>query len=233
LGDYTVLDETMGNEPLRGSNMAAPSAPSFGRLVFGRALSETWHLFNSKLKDALYVVLSIIVGFPLYALFWGLPNGMPRAMTDVIPIVMFSFVPLGIFVACVFLWNLWLAPIALAYEATKENSLSDSPLLLAKKVVRPNWAIWKHMQEYSVRQFAAILANNDPMSAMVTSELATFQQLILEEIETEKLAYIPEYQTNPHSGTRHVKPIDERTKIRKEAAIQWAESKSFNVAHIK
>jgi hypothetical protein len=129
-----------------------------------------------------------------------------------------------------FIFHLWLAPSALIYEAAKSLSAGRAPT--PPPPTKPiNWLVWRQRQRYEVQEFAAILARNDPVSALLPNEQASFQKLILEQLKTNKLSYIEGYGEN-YSG-RYELGIDEFTEIEKDVAIKWAEARGFDVSHVK
>ena len=177
---------------------------SFSRLVFNKALANTLGLFGSKLWDAGYLLLSLVIGASIYWLVWGLPG----AMNEVISIAVFSFAPLGIFVASIFLWHLLLAPAELVYDA-KQVNLDTPGMSLPEAIVQPvNWDIWKQRSKYSVNEFAGIFANCDPLDHRSNLARASFKRLLLEAIADKGLAYIPTYWVSDFSGTRTENEVD-------------------------
>lgn len=211
----------------------AEDQESFGRLVVNRAASLTVKFFETKLYDAGYLVMSLVIGCALYYLKWGLP----RAMSEALPIVMFSFAPLGIFVACVFIWNLWLAPSTLAYEANRAVIAHAAAAAALAVVPDPgksiDWRIWKQRSRYTVAELAAILARYDPAISRFTPEVAAYQRLILEEIREHKLQYIHESRTDALTGSVCPMPIDHRTPVLRDNALNWARTKKFEVSHVQ
>ncbi|MDE2166108.1 MAG: hypothetical protein KGJ66_07200 [Alphaproteobacteria bacterium] len=79
--------------------------PSLGRLVFSVAVRNTCQAFGSTRRDFLVGVICVSFGFCSYWYFKGLPVAMEQAVS----VAAFTFGPLGIVVAIVFLWNLFLA----------------------------------------------------------------------------------------------------------------------------
>jgi hypothetical protein len=206
--------------------------PSFPRLVFLKALKNTVAVFRSRLRDAAYVFLSLVTGGAIYYAIWGLP----RAMSEALPIVIFSFAPLGIFVFCVFLWHLAIAPAELLYETIKESTPVPSSAPAASPArVKPAvmWSIWKQMDDYTLKQFAAILARDDPIDMSYPHDQAAYLKLLDSDVRSGKLPYIKEILRNFHDDP-YEREINEKPHIRKADAIKWADAhEGFDVIHIR
>ncbi|MDR5727789.1 MAG: hypothetical protein RB191_10210 [Terriglobia bacterium] len=93
-----------------------------------------------------------------------------------------------------------------------------------------NWAIWKHRVSFNLNEFAAVLAEVEPANERVTPERAAFLRLIQEDAMTGKLRTVKDRHAN-----EYYKPdlYPAYFDVSKADAIQWAESKSFNISHIK
>ncbi len=146
----------------------------FGRLVVGKAYANTKRLFADKIKDTFFGVVLALPGglFSLYR--YGLPVEMQSALNFAAA----TFGPIGFVVVVVFLWNLWLAPMELAYEQYKLTGTTNQPKPPLHQNQDVNWAPWKQMPKFSLLQFAKILAKNDPAKLAETSEAAAYRQLI-------------------------------------------------------
>lgn len=130
--------------------------PEFGKLVFGRTITNTRKFFASILRDIVLGTACLFIGSGLFWYFRGLPNAMEQAVS----VVAFTLAPFGALLVAVFFWNLWLAPCELAYQAMEQKWRMNGPALCAA----PNWAIWKHREAYTISEFAALLNNSDPES---------------------------------------------------------------------
>jgi hypothetical protein len=207
--------------------------PSFTKLVLGRALLHTYQVFKSKILDAIYVLVSCLVGAPLFIWLWG----MPDAMKETIGLIGFAFAPLGVFTAIVFVWQLWLAPAALAYEAASARAETESAPANQQRGRLPakppiNWQPWRFRTKYSLYEFAKILSKSDPASQSLSTEGSSYLRLLVEEANRGKIVVPPEYDTG-WDGIRFTKEISGENEIEKADAIQWAEAKQFPIDHIK
>jgi hypothetical protein len=142
-----------------------------------------------------------------------------------------TFGPIGFVVVVVFLWNLWLAPAELAYDAWR-SALPQTTPVASKSPLPINWAIWQQRTQYSADEFAAILAKIDPSSVQSTTEASAYLQLILEAMRNKTIPYLPRYGGLAGSH-RYELSVNGHNQIEKENAINWANSKGFPVDHIK
>lgn len=204
---------------------------SYSALVFRRAWRNTWTLLKNTTTDALVGIPSLLIGAAIFLMVYG----RSEMTKEIVKFIAFVLAPAGLFLVFFFLWNLYLASDELIYEAIKNmpKPPSEAPLPApAKPTYKPvNWAIWKQRSKYAVREFAAILAKDDPASLSVTHEQSSFRALILEAIGEKKLKYIPSYYQS-FDGRRE-NDIDADTELSKSNAIAWAESCGFSVDHVK
>jgi len=197
--------------------------PSFGWLVFGKAISDTVQFLRYTARDIALGAISLLLGGVLAYLFVGKAD----TVREFVFIGAFTFAPAGIVMFAVFLWHLWLAPAALAYEAVKVASLrtvSDVPFKIPERKI--NWSIWKKLDTFTVAEMASILAKRDPAAGSSSNEEYSFKQLLLQDIWQSKLPVF-ERVTNSSGG-----PADE-TQVLRTAAIKWADKNGFDVSHIK
>ena len=213
-----------------------PKEYSFTRLVWGYAISHTWKAFRSKVWDAFYVLISSIIGVPLFIWMFG----VPEATKEALGLIGFAFVPLGIFFICGFVWNLWLAPSALAYDAVNNRLQLLSSPSSAPVEIRPNppdFTLWNKRNSYSIREFAALLDGIDPAAGMNTNRAQGLERLLIEEASGGRLDYARRYKTvstNVFDGTTkkiEVSP-DVTTQIARKAAIDWALAKNIDVSKL-
>jgi len=192
-------------------------------MVVGKAYSNTKAIFADKIRDAIFGALLGVLGV---VLSWRW-HGWPVVMEQSISFVLTAFGPLGFTVAIVFLWNLWIAPAELAYEAFKSTVSST-----ASQKTPINWAPWQQMPKLSILQFGKILAHNDPTSKEETSEAAAYRQLIWMAINSQELPYILR-KLRRIDG----KLVDEQlcieSQISRDEAIQWAKNRNLDVNHIE
>jgi hypothetical protein len=91
---------------------------TFGRQVFRRAWSSAWAFFGSWQRDAgLFVFFTVVGGVPYY---WR--HGWPDTWSDTLDAVLSVAAPAIVLWLLLFVWHLWLAPSAIAYEAAKARS---------------------------------------------------------------------------------------------------------------
>jgi len=126
-----------------------------------------------------------------------------------------------------FVWHLWLAPAALAYEAIKAIPPPSPPEKPARAVPEKkdppiNWIVWKQMPSYTLKEFAAILAKDEPSSMKTPYEQAAFFKLIMSEAESGKLPYIREMLEG--YGRPIERALDADSRIWREDAIKWADA---------
>lgn len=106
--------------------MAEEPEKSFGRLVLARAWFAAWAFFESKTKDAvLFVSFLVVGGVAYYCLF-----GLPATKDQIVPVLIFTVGPMVALWLLLFVWHLWLAPAALAYQAARE-ALARPPTVRA------------------------------------------------------------------------------------------------------
>jgi hypothetical protein len=208
--------------------MAKGTEPSFGRLVFGKALSDTGQFLKYTKRDAMLGVFSLALGGTLAYVFVGKAD----TLKEFAFIAAFTFAPAGIVMIAVFIWHLWLAPSALAYEAAKASVGNSKPDSVVPKKEQVNWAPWKQRSQYSLYEFAKILAKTDPAAQRLSTEGSSFLRLLLEEVQNRKLAALPTFRPDIW-GEQHLSNPDYETEVQRVAAITWAESKNFDVTHIK
>src|ERR1051325_830687 len=176
-----------GASPVRRVRMGEGStAPSFSRQVFGYAVSHTRRALASKTRDAAWALPLALLGFAIYYFRFGWP-AMSHQFVDALYT---TIAPIIIAVAGVFLWHLWLAPAALAYEAARAARPTVAPTVAQQQSPRPqqiNWAIWKRLQRYRLTDFASILAKRDPLLNSATTEELAFSKLLLQDANERKL----------------------------------------------
>src|SRR5438552_2885117 len=171
----------------------AGGEPSFSKQVLSRAWFAAWQFFESKTRDAiLFVFLFGSGAVAYYQLF-----GWPATKEQVVPVLIFTVGPIVGLWVLLFLWHMWLAPAALAYEAAKETAQARNEAALPRRVAarqeKPvNWLPWKQMDHYTIRDFAAILSKEDPVSIGSSHEKQAWFNLLIDEARRGKLPHIPE-----------------------------------------
>jgi hypothetical protein len=191
---------------------------SFGQLVVAKAISSTRKTFDSLPKDLFIAIFSLVAGFLTYKKLYGWPD----AVTEFVSAFAFGLAPFGLIVLLSFLWNLWLAPMELAYEAWRDSLILTKPAPI-------NWSIWQKRSRYSIDDLAAILAKVDPTLDIRDSNKIAYSDLILEEVKNGKLQYIRRYSDiTPEQEL----PLAKRyTQIERNLALRWAIEKSIPVDH--
>lgn len=139
--------------------MPLEQTPEFGKLVFGKTITNTKRFFASILRDVLLGVACLFIGF---GLFWYL-RGLPNAMEQALSVIAFTLAPLGALVIVVFFWNLWLAPCELAYQALEQKAKLSGHASYST----PNYDVWKQRHVYTISEFASLLDNSDPESGYI------------------------------------------------------------------
>jgi hypothetical protein len=204
---------------------------SFSKQVLSRAWFAAWGFFDSWKRDLVLFAASLVVGGGYYLQDHGWPKDVWGAMDAIIH----AAAPAVIIWLGLFLWHLWLAPSALAYQAAKEAiSEAHAARPAAPRPVKPekgiNWAVWKQRSTYTLIEFAAILAKADPGSNLENSEQKSFSKLLIEDAMGRKLPvqrgrnaedwYSPDIYPTYFIITRG-------------DALKWAEAKGFDVSHIR
>lgn len=201
---------------------------SFSAMVFNRAVKDTVHFFGYTIRDIVLGGVTLSLG----ALFAYVFIGKADTMREIVLIGAFTLAPAGIILCAIFLWHLWLAPVALAYDALREahsqavHVSTQKPQPKSKPSPSPvNWTIWRQRAKYSVAELAAILAKDDPVGMGMSHEQSAYLRLLIEELETERKAHARPSVLTP--------PVSRDTEIDRDAAIEWAKRKKFDVSHIE
>lgn len=213
--------------------MATGEPPSYSGLVFRLAWANTWALLKDRTRDVIFGIPTMLIGAAIFLLLYG----WAEMKHEVITFLAFVLAPGGLFLIFAFFWNLCLASDQLVYDAIKSLPLTPGlpakPAVPAPKQKPPvNWSVWKAREKLSLADFAAILARNDPAAMGETTEQAAFLALLLEAANAGKFPIIPTYFES-FGGRRTAREVDEDTEVEKKVAIDWADSKRFDVAHIK
>ena len=96
-----------------------------------------------------------------------------------------------------------------------------------------NWLPWKQMDHYTIRDFAAILSKEDPVSIGSSHEKQAWFNLLIDEARRGKLPHIPE-AVGGWGASGIQRQIGGETKIRKPDAIKWADAdEGRDVSHVR
>jgi hypothetical protein len=210
--------------------MPANEMPSFGRLVIQLAWKNTWAVYRPRLKSLVVAIAPFVIGCAVFLFFFGWPD----VTAQVWKFLAFTVVP-GIAIPIVaFVWNICLAPAELVYEAIKELPVQEAAVIPAKDNEQIDWSIWKQRSQYTISEFAAIMVGRDPIGSNITHKQSAARELIFRDVEADKLSHIAEYDKDKNGffGASEIR-LSYLTLIEKDAAIAWAESKDFDVSHIK
>lgn len=194
---------------------------SFSRLVIARAATNTVRLFASRLKDAGYVLASLAIGWTIYYAIWG----VPRAMAEILPVLVFSIAPLIIFAVFAFLWHLAIAPEELVIEAIKKGVRGSTENAAA---VEFNFNPVRLRDEWEVGTLATVLSQLDPASKNKNGSSFSYKSTVLDAMKSGKLKYIKE--KTDRGG--YYAPSDS-TKVKKADALEWMESNGFKTEPLK
>jgi hypothetical protein len=216
--------------------MAETKPATFEWQVISRAWFSAWQFFESWRRDIGVFVFSFVVGEWLFFRVHGWPDTWKDAMDNLIHIV----APAVAIWILLFVWHLWLAPSALVYEAFRK-AYSERRPDIASRLPGPtlpppiNWAPWKVRGEYSLYEFAKILAKTDPAAQAMNTEGSAFIRLLLEEINAGNLEYIPrfDYRTDGVRMTKYELDADYDTCVKREVALAWAATKRFPIDHVR
>lgn len=210
--------------------MAEAKEPlSFGRLVFGKAVSDTIGFLRYTTRDLILGAVTLALGAGLAYVFVGKAD----TMKELVFVAAFTFAPAGIVLISVFVWHLWLAPAALAYEAFQKTIPEPRPNI-ASRLPGPkpstNWAAWKARATYTLAEFGAILAREDPGLEIETPGRESFTRLLAEAARTGQLVI----RTGPYYDTGDSPDIyPNHFIIEKQPALTWAKGKGFDVSHVE
>lgn len=209
------------------------SAAIFGKQAFRLAARGTWADYKSRVEG--FGGTGVITVFTLFAIasLHGLSDMWMEAQTYEIIIG----ANVG-WVALLFLWHLWLAPYELALEAIRKaarpplESFQRTPAQPAAKPV--NWMIWKQMEQYTLKQFAAILAKDDPIAMTASHEQRAYLELLLADIKSGKLPRVKVMLVHAYEGYEYERTIDWETPVKKADAMAWADAhEGFDVSLIR
>ncbi len=206
------------------------NTPSFERQVLARAWFGAWAFFESWRRDIGVFVFSLVVGG--WA-FWKV-HGWHAAWSDAMDVLIHVAAPAVILWLLLFVWHVWLAPSAIVYEELRKAQTA-APIEKAGSGQKPtNWGIWRQMDFWTIKQFSAILARDDPALTKMGTEQSAFFRLIIADVKANKLPHIKEMVQSVwgNQGT-YERPIDVDTKIRKADAIRWAKAHDgFDTSHV-
>jgi len=200
---------------------------SFGQLVLARTWWNSWEFFGSVRHDVSIGVISVI-----FTIYHQTTKQHPFTLWDVGAGVVTLLLPFVVVWALLFLWHFWLAPSALAYEAMKEAQTSkptmSAPQRQMPQLPATNWAIWKQMDAYSLFEFAAILAKQNPEDQSRNKEEMSFLKLLEQDARANKLKLSKRVRSSAYSDD-----ISHYSEISRADAIAWADMRRFDVGHIK
>lgn len=200
--------------------MAEEGEPSFSRLVFGKAVSDTARFLAYTKRDLIFGVITVALGAGLAWYFVGKAD----TMKEMVFFAAFTVAPAGIVMIAVFIWHLWLAPAALAYEVYKGGSASavgpDPEVNLTPMRLR---AVW------DVPSFAEVLRAVDP-KARTPGHRFSYKVTILDALKHRGLKYI---RVASHRVQGGYYPPSDSSEIAKEDAIEWAEKNGFDMSKVK
>jgi len=214
--------------------MAEDTEPSFGKLVGLRAWWAAWKFFEDVRHDiALGAIAIFLAAYQQYT-----SHGLSVSLRGAGEAVVAFLLPFVIVWLLLFIWHLWLAPAALAYEAMRKAA-HDAATVIAQRASAPakgvreppkvNWAVWRLMDSYTLKEFSSILVKRDPKAGGNTNEEYSFQQLVGAQIIKGNVlgARLVRYSFSPYD----VDPDD--TTVTRLGGIAWAEANNFDVSHIK
>jgi hypothetical protein len=208
--------------------MEKTEGPTFSRLVFGKAYANTKNLFADKVKDTIFGGFLALPGGLISLYRYGLPVEMESGLSFAAA----TFGPIGVVVVIVFLWNLWLAPCEISYEAWR-SSLYKPTTPMPRPAPSINWTIWKKRTEYTIWEFSMILAKDDPSTSYVGTDASAYCKLIMEGISKKQIPCIARYYKIAGTSDSEIKVNARHNNIKKSVAIEWAKSQSFDVSHIE
>jgi hypothetical protein len=206
--------------------------PTFTQLIFKNAWANTKRFFRSVRHDIIGGGLAACAGFTVFYFL----QGLPVAVEGFITAAAFTFGPIAAAVILVFFWNLLISPSELAYEAIRKHQNQTIAIEAQPHNDPPpvNWNTWKQMDEWSIDQFAAILARVEPTTLRTTPDSRAYRKLISDDVEAKKLPYVKEYDYGIYDGRQYEKEVDGKTRIKKSEAIKWADAhEGFDTGHVR
>lgn len=210
--------------------------PSFSRLVFGRAIRDTFRFLGYTRRDLVLGAIALILGAMCAYVFVGKAN----TMSELASIAAFTLAPGGMILFSVFVWHLWLAPNVLAYEAA-HAALRRAPAIVGDQysaLAAPpkpavNWAIWKQRDQYNLVELASLLAKADPAvpkkKGEGNAEAEGYLRLLKEDSITRKLSTLMDSRAEHYYKPDHWPTY---FRVKKEVALEWAQSRNFDLSHI-
>ncbi|MEJ0012925.1 MAG: hypothetical protein WDM94_09905 [Bauldia sp.] len=201
----------------------ADTETTFSQLVFQRAARNIVLAFRDRRIDAVLTVFSLAVGSALFQQQYGWDAVKEQLAT----FIAYVLAPFGLVALILSLWHLALAPSELLYEGLSRD-VARSP-----RIKTVNWTIWKQRAEFTVDEFASILAQSDPVAIAQPTEQVSYRALILEEMRKKALPYIVEKRVGLYDTRAYDAPPEGSTHIKREDAVAWAEAKKFPVDHFK
>jgi hypothetical protein len=206
------------------------SDPSFSWLVLKRAWFGALGFFESWQRDLVAFFFSFGIGEAIFYRTHGWPATWSDGMDNLIHLV----TPVVVLWVLLFVWHLWLAPAALAYEAARQSVTHPKSKKFSDNIgttpPKPevNWAIWKQRSNYRLTELASILAKIDP-NGNDTPESEGFLDLLKEDAMARRLPCRPNrlaesrYQPDLYPASFDVQKTD---------ALKWAAEKGFDLSHV-
>ena len=127
--------------------------------VLRKAFKDTWLVFGKNWKSAVFPFAVITIGCVLGFLFLG----TKEAMDEIRILALYTFGPIGMVFAIVFLWELWLAPYKLIDEKLVE--ISDKrhfPKVVGEASESPHVKQWKRVSSLHLYQVAELCGGISP-----------------------------------------------------------------------
>ncbi len=202
---------------------------TFAWAAFKLALRNTLSLLRKRAFDGFVTLFSLVIGIPIFFTRYGMPGVTERFWE----LIAFGLAPGAALVFLALLWNLCVAPTELLHERLRASvTPTHAEIAPAQHVERKppapiNWAIWKHMPEYTIEQFASILAKRDPEDLRTNHDETAFAKLLISDANDEKIPYIKEMGMNQYELRQYVKRPSGATKIKRSDAIKWAGEKGI------
>lgn len=115
-----------------------------------------------------------------------------------------------------------------SYETTAalEEQVAKKLAAIPPEPTKPsvNWAIWRARENYTIAEFASILAKEDPLSKEHTLDQHSFELLLIEAVQHQH-DEDPQHFLDPD--------VTEYTKVKRQGIIAWAKGKGFDVSHVE
>jgi hypothetical protein len=202
-----------------------------GHLLVGWLWRGTLDTFGATWRA---ILLAIALALASLGVQWG-HNGWDAMKADFWQTLWQTAMPIGIVGFGILLWNLWLAPAALAFETAQRAiaALAQSaPPPAAPREPEPliNHMALRNQAKWTTLDLAKILAVKDESGQNFVSAAMAWQQTIISAMKDNKIKYIC-VQLGHEYGKWYSPSVN--TEMKQADAIAWAEAIGFDMGDLK